>query len=68
MPDELTPAELAQATGKKRPASQAAELARRGIAYVFTGQRVRVQRAVAMAYELLPQSRQNSGPDFSRVR
>lgn len=54
--DELTPQELAEVTGKKRPAAQAAELARRGIAYGFTGSRVRVQRAVALAYELLPQS------------
>jgi len=35
--DELTPAEIEAATGKKRPAAQAAELAKRGIAYGFTG-------------------------------
>lgn len=34
---ELTPAELVEITGKRRPASQAAELAKRGIAFVFTG-------------------------------
>jgi len=65
--DELTPAEIAEATGKKRPAAQAAELARRGIAYGFTGSRVKVDRAVALAYELLPQS-QNRGVDLSKVR
>lgn len=67
MRDELTPAEIAEVTGKKRPAAQAAELAKRGIAYGFTGSRVRVMRAVALAYELLPQS-QNRGIDFSKVR
>ena len=65
--DELTPQELAQATGKKKPAAQAAELARRGIAYAFTGSRVKVERAIALAYELLPQS-QNRGVDLSKVR
>lgn len=31
MTDELTPAEIEAATGKKRPASQAAVLARQGV-------------------------------------
>ena len=65
--DSLTPAEVAAITGTPKPARQAAELAKRGIAYVFTGSRVRVDRAVALAYELLPQS-QNRGIDFSKVR
>lgn len=67
MSEELTPAELREITGKVRPASQAAELARRGIAFVFTGAGVKVQRAVALAYDLLPQ-RGASGVDLSRVR
>lgn len=68
MPDLiLSPEEVAEATGKKRAAAQAAELARRGIAYVFTGSRVRVDRAVAMAYELLPQTT-SRGVDLSKVR
>lgn len=45
--DDLTAEELTAATGKRKAASQAAELARRGIAYVFTGRRVRVARSVA---------------------
>ena len=65
-PDELTPDELRQITGKARPASQAAELARRGIAFVFNG-RVRVQRAVALAYDLLPQ-RERGGVQLENVR
>ena len=62
----LTPAEVAEVTGKTRIADQAKELARRGIAYTFTGARVEVVRAVAEAYRLLA-PRQN-GPDFSRVK
>ena len=65
--DSLTAAEVAAITGSPKPARQAAELAKRGIAYVFTGSRVRVDRAVALAYELLPQP-QNRGIDFSKVR
>lgn len=65
--EDLTPAEVAAITGTPKPARQAAELAKRGIAYAFTGQRVRVARAVALAYELLPQP-QNRGIDFSKVR
>lgn len=67
MTDDLTPAELREITGKTRPASQAAELARKGIAFWFTGQGVKVQRAVALAYDLIPQ-RGASGVDLKRVR
>lgn len=67
MADELTPAEVAAATGKTRPASQAAVLAKRGIAYTYTGSRVRVERAVALAYEILPRERAG-GVDLSKVR
>lgn len=66
-PEELTPAEVAAATGKTRPASQAAALAKRGIAYVYTGSKVRVSRAVAQAFELLPQA-QSAGVDLSKVK
>lgn len=65
--DDLTPAEVAAICGTPKPARQAAELAKRGIAYVYTGSRVRVRRAVALAYELLPQA-QNRGVDLSKVR
>jgi len=68
MNDDLTPAELAAATGKTRPASQAAALARRGVPFVFLGRSVKVQRAVAQAHALLPQPRAAGGVDFSRVR
>lgn len=68
MPDDtLTPAEIAAITGRKRASAQAAELARRGVAYVFTGRAVKVLRAVALAYELIPQQ-QTRGIDFSKVR
>ena len=65
--DTLTPAEVAQITGKRRAASQAAELARRGIAYAFTGRGVKVLRAVAMAYELID-AKPARGVDLSKVR
>lgn len=68
MTDDLTPEEVARATGKKSPKAQAAALARKGIAFAFTGQRVRLQRAVALAYELMPQDSQRRGVDFSKVR
>lgn len=67
MSEELTADEVAAITGKRRASAQAAELAKRGIAYVYTGSRVKVQRAVALAYELLPQQ-QTRGIDFSKVR
>lgn len=67
MPEEPTPAEIREITGRTRPASQAAELAKRGIAFWFTGQGVKVPRAVALAYDLLPQ-RGASGVDLKRVR
>ena len=67
MPEDLTPAELREITGRTRPASQAAELARRGIAFWFTGQGVKVQRVVALAYDLLPK-RGASGVDLSKAR
>jgi hypothetical protein len=66
--DDLTPQELAAVTGKKRAASQAAVLARRGIPHTFTGSAVRLARAVAQAFELLPDRRIGGGIDFSRVR
>lgn len=65
--EDLTPAEVAAITGTPKPARQAAKLAKRGIAYAYTGSRVKVRRAVALAYELLPQS-QTRGIDFSKVR
>jgi hypothetical protein len=36
------------------------------VAYVYTGSRVKVERAVALAYELMP-AQQSSGVDFSKV-
>ena len=65
--DHLTPAELRKAPGKARASAQAAVLARRGIAYVFTGSRVKVERAVALAFELVTNDKPR-GVDFSRVR
>lgn len=67
MQDELQPHEVEAVTGRKKPAAQAAELARRGIAYVFTGRSVKVRREVAVAFELLPQTTAR-GIDFGKVR
>jgi len=67
--DDLTPAELAQATGKARAASQAAVLAKRGVPFIFVGHAVRVARAVAQAHALLPERQARAGGvDFSAVR
>lgn len=64
--EDLSADEVEAVTGKRKAAQQAAELARRGIAYVYTGSRVRVARSVALAYELLPK-RSTNGPDWSKV-
>jgi hypothetical protein len=68
MTEHLTPAELTAATGKARAASQAAVLARRGVPFVYSGNRVQVVRAVAQAFELLPQPRNGGGVNFGAVR
>lgn len=67
MTADLSAAELAEVTGKKRAASQAAVLARMGVPFVFLGRAVRVARDVAQAHALLPE-RMRSGVDLSRVR
>lgn len=66
--DTLSPAELAEVTGKRRAASQAAVLAKRGVPFQFMGSAVRVSRQVAQAHALLPEARQPSGVDFTQVR
>lgn len=63
----LTPAELVEATGKRRAASQAAVLAKLGVPFAFLGRSVVVDRTVAMAHALLPHSRP-TGLDLSQVR
>lgn len=69
MSDDLTPAEIAEITGKKRVASQAAVLAKLGVPFVFLGRAVRVARTVAQAHALLPERRATAGGvDFSQVR
>ena len=67
MSDLLTPLEVERITGKKNAAQQAAALARKRIAYTFTGSRVKLERAVALAFELMP-AQQSGGVDFSKVR
>lgn len=67
MSDTLSPAEIAAATGKRRPATQAAVLARRGVPFRYTPARVIVERAVALAHELLPRDTRG-GVDLSKVR
>lgn len=68
--DSLSPAEIAQITGKTRAASQAAALAKLGVPFIFLGRAVKVARAVAQAHALLPERQQQTagGVDFSRVR
>jgi hypothetical protein len=67
--DTLTHAELVKITGKSRPPSQAAALARLGVPFHFLGRAVRVSRTVAAAHALLPQQTQaTAGVDFGAVR
>ena len=67
MPETLTPAEIEKATGKRKAAQQAAVLARRGVPFAFFGASVSVDRAIAMAHALIPNTKP-AGVDFSRVR
>ena len=66
--DDLTPAELAHITGKPRAPQQAAELAKRGVPFVFSGRAVRVSRIVAQAHALVVERRPVGGIDFGAVR
>lgn len=66
--DTLTPAEVAEVTGKRRAASQASVLAKRGVPFTFLGSAVRVSRQVAQAHALLPEPRKPAGVDLSLVR
>ena len=68
MTDELTPAEVAAATGKSKAAQQAAVLARRGVPFVYVGHAVRVARVVAQAHALLPERRLPGGVNLAAVR
>jgi hypothetical protein len=63
--DTLTPAEIAEITGKRRAAAQAAALAKLGIPFAFLGRAVRVSREVASAHDLLPQT--SKRPDSGGV-
>ena len=67
MSQPLTQAEIVDITGKSRAASQAAVLAKMGVPFAFLGRSVSVDRAVAMAFALLPNARP-AGVDLSRVR
>ena len=66
--DHLTATEVAEITGKKRAALQAAVLARQGVPFVFLGRTIKVARAVAQAHALLPERQRTAGIDFSAVR
>lgn len=68
MTDDLTPSELAIITGKPKPAQQAAELAKRGVPFVFSGRAVRVSRIVAQAHALVAEKRPGGGIDFAAAR
>lgn len=67
MTPTLSPAELVTVTGKRRAASQAAVLARKGVPFSFFGHAVSVERAVALAHALLTETKP-AGVDLSRVR
>jgi hypothetical protein len=66
--DDLTPAELAQITGKRNVAQQAKALIGMGVPFVFLVRAVRVTRAAAEVHQLLPQARPAGGIDFGAVR
>ncbi len=66
--DDLTPAELAEITGKPKAAQQAAVLARRGVPFVFSGRSVKLSRIVAQAHALVIERRPAGGIDFGAVR
>lgn len=66
--DTLTPDEVAEVTGKRRAAAQAAALAKLGIPFTFSGRSVRVERYIAQAHALLPEVTTRKGVDLSRVR
>lgn len=68
MTDDLTPSELTIITGKPKPAQQAAELAKRGVPFVFSGRAIRVSRIVAQAHALVTERRPTGGVDFAAVR
>jgi hypothetical protein len=67
MSDTLTPAEIAEVTGRVRVHAQAAELARRGVPFTFLGKAIKLSREVANAFAMTPQP-QRRGVDFSQVR
>ena len=66
-PQTLTVAEVADMTGKARASSQAAVLAKMGVPFRFTGRAVIVERAVALAHELLTEHPRR-GIDLSKIR
>jgi hypothetical protein len=68
MPDALTPAELAEATGKARAASQAAALAKLGVPFTYSGRAVILDRGIAVAHNLLQDAKPSSGVNWSQVR
>lgn len=69
MPDELTPTELANITGKRNAAQQARALVAMGVPFTFLVRSVKVTRAAAEVHELLPKApRATGGIDFSAVR
>ncbi len=48
MSDDLTAAELAEITGKRRVVSQAAVLAKLGVPFQFLGRAIRVQLTITV--------------------
>jgi hypothetical protein len=64
----LSPAEIAEVTGRTRLHAQAAELAKRGIPFIFRGKAIEVSREVAKAFAMVPNTPTRRGLDFSLIR
>lgn len=67
MSQNLSPAEIAEVTGRKRVYAQAAELARRGVPFRFLGKAIEVSREVAAAFSIEPAKRPREF-DYSKIR
>ena len=68
MTDDLSPAEVADLTKKKRADQQAAALAKMGVPFRFGGGVVSVRRAVAQELPAWLAKTRESGPRFDLIR
>ena len=66
--DTLSASELQAITGKSQAKTQAAALARLGLPFRFTGSKVILDRAIAVAHEVLPKPAGSTGLRWDRLR